>query len=123
MQNGEEGFLWQFDVTDLLHSLLTFFLFLQQLFLTADVTAIAFRQNVFTQLFHRGAGDNVVTDRRLDRDIKLLARDQLFIFSTSSRPRYGALSLWVISARASTRSPLISTSTRTMLEAWKRLKL
>ena len=53
MQNGEESFLRQFDVTDLLHALLTIFLFLQQLFLTADITTVAFRQNVFTQLLNR----------------------------------------------------------------------
>ncbi len=121
MQNGEERFL-RLNVTHLLHTFLTVFLLLQQLF-TADVTAVAFRRDVLTQLFDGGTGNNVVADSRLNRDIELLAWISSFIFSTSSRPRYGALSLWVISASASTRSPLISTSTRTMLDARKRLKL
>ena len=54
------------------------FLFLQQLFLTADVTAVAFRQHVFTQLLHGGARDDVRADRRLNRDVELLTRDQIF---------------------------------------------
>lgn len=49
--------------------------------------------------------------------------DRSFIFSTNSRPRFCELSRWVINASASTRSPLINTSTRTMSDAWKRLKL
>ncbi len=52
MKDGKECFLRQLNVTDLLHTLLTFFLLLQQLFLTADVAAIALSQNVFTQLLH-----------------------------------------------------------------------
>ena len=52
MQNRQQGFLRQFDVTDLLHTFLTVFLFLQQFFLTADVTAVTLSQNVFTQLLN-----------------------------------------------------------------------
>lgn len=52
MKDGKECFLRQLNVTDLLHTLLTFFLLLQQLFLTADVAAVALSQNVFTQLLH-----------------------------------------------------------------------
>ncbi|CSF95185.1 Uncharacterised protein [Shigella sonnei] len=78
MQNGEERFLRQLDVTDLLHAFLTFFLLLQQLFLTADIAAITFSQYVFTQLFHGGSRNNVRTNRCLNGDIKLLAWDQIF---------------------------------------------
>lgn len=73
-----ERFLRQLDVADLLHAFLTVFLFLQQLFLTADVTAVAFRQHVFTQLLHGGTRDDVRADRRLNRDVELLTRDQIF---------------------------------------------
>lgn len=51
VQNGEERFLRKLDVTDLLHAFLTVFLLLQQLFLTADVAAVAFRRDVLRSCF------------------------------------------------------------------------
>jgi hypothetical protein len=51
MQNGEERFLRQLDVTDLLHTLLTF-CFCSSFFLRLTSPPAAFRQDVFTQLFH-----------------------------------------------------------------------
>src|SRR5687768_7991638 len=47
-QYRQESFLRNFYVSDLAHTFLTFFLLLEQLTLTADITAITFCSNIFT---------------------------------------------------------------------------
>src|SRR5262245_58853005 len=46
LQHGEKRFLRDLHFADLLHALLAFFLFLEQLALARNVAAVAFRQHV-----------------------------------------------------------------------------
>ena len=73
LQHGEEGFLRHLHVANLLHAFLTAFLLLQQLTLTAHVTAIALRCHVLTHLLHGFSGDDLAADGCLDGDVELLA--------------------------------------------------
>ena len=59
LQYGEEGFLGDFDGTDLLHAFLACFLFFEELALAADVAAVAFCQHVLAQGLDGLAGDPV----------------------------------------------------------------
>src|SRR6476659_10000737 len=75
-EDGHEGFLRDVHVADALHALLAFGLLLEELALSADVAAVAFREDV---LAHRADGlarDDAPADRRLHRDVEHLARDQ-----------------------------------------------
>src|SRR5581483_3246912 len=74
-EHGEEGFLRDLHRADLLHALLAFLLLLQQLALARDVAAIAFGQHILAQRFHRGAGDDLGADGRLDGDVEHLPVD------------------------------------------------
>ena len=80
VQYGQERFLRNFYRTDLLHSFLSLFLFFQQFTLTGDIASITFRRHVFTDSLDRLTSDDLCAYRRLDSDIELLARDQLFQF-------------------------------------------
>src|SRR4029077_5984287 len=66
-----------FDHADLLHPLLARLLPLEQLALAGDVTAVALGEHVFSPSLHRLARDHTRTDRRLDGDVEMLARDLL----------------------------------------------
>ncbi len=59
------------------HPLLPLLLLVQQLPLPADIAAIAFRRHVLAQRRDRLAGDDLAADRRLDRDLEHVARDQV----------------------------------------------
>lgn len=59
LQNGKEGFLWNFHAAHLLHALLTGFLLFEQLLLTRDIATVAFRQHVLSQSLHVFASNNV----------------------------------------------------------------
>src|SRR4029079_12570821 len=76
-EDGEEGFLRDLHVANLFHPLLTFLLTLQQLALARYVATVALGGHVLSQRFHRGARDDPRPDRRLDRDLELLLRDEL----------------------------------------------
>src|SRR5262245_51201607 len=76
-QRGEEGLLRDLDRADPLHAPLSLFLLLEQLALAADVAAIALGRDVLAQRLHVGARDHARADRRLDRHLVLLARDEL----------------------------------------------
>src|SRR5919112_1581987 len=60
-----------------LHPFLAFLLLLEQLPLARDVAAVALRQDVLPQRLHGFPRNHAAADRRLDRDLEHLARDQL----------------------------------------------
>src|SRR5690606_41449088 len=62
----------------LLHAFFTFLLLLKQFLFTADIAAITLRRYVLAQGLDRYPGNHLGTNRRLDGNIKHLARDQLF---------------------------------------------
>src|SRR5690606_21165859 len=61
-------------------ALLALFLLLEQLLLTADVTAIALGQYVLAQCFYCAAGNDLSTDGSLNGHIIELARNQFLHF-------------------------------------------
>ena len=77
-QNRHESLLGYFDRADGFHTLLAFLLLFEQLALTCDVAAVAFRQNVFALCLHGRAGKNAAAYGRLDRHFKHLAGNDLF---------------------------------------------
>src|SRR5688572_16519356 len=77
LQHRQKCFLWNLDGADLLHALLSFLLLLEELPLARDVAAVALRQHILSQRLHRRAGDDLVADRGLDRDLKQLPRNEL----------------------------------------------
>src|SRR3954454_16690272 len=76
-EGGDEGLLRDFDAADLLHAFLAGLLLLEQLALARDVTAVTLRDDVLAFRLHCLAGDDPASDRRLDRPVEQLARDQL----------------------------------------------
>src|SRR5947207_6598444 len=77
VEDGEEGFLGDFDHPDLLHPLLAGFLFFEQLALATDVAAVTLREHVLALGLDGLARDDPRADRRLDRDVEHLPRDLL----------------------------------------------
>src|SRR5438046_1652377 len=76
LEDCQESLLRNFDAADRLHSFLARFLFLEQLFLARHIAAVAFCQHVFTESLDRFARDDLRADRRLDRDVEHLPRNQ-----------------------------------------------
>src|SRR6266568_8409808 len=72
-----ERLLRNLDLADPLHALLALGLLVEQLALAADVTAIALGQNVLAHGADRLAGNDLAANRRLQRDVEHLARNQL----------------------------------------------
>ena len=85
-QRRDERFLRHLDATNHLHTLLTFLLLLEQLALTADVTAVALSKNVFSDGTNGFASDDAGANGGLNRNLELLARDQLRRRSVISVP-------------------------------------
>src|SRR5436189_4331837 len=69
LENREKRLLRNLDRAHLLHSLLSLFLLLEEFALSRDVAAVAFGENVFAQRFDARARDDLVADRRLNRDL------------------------------------------------------
>src|SRR5436190_22515598 len=65
------------DLAELTHPLFAFLLLVEQLALAGHVAAIAFGQDVLAQRLDRLASDDAAADRRLDRDLEQLPRDQI----------------------------------------------
>src|SRR5271155_3228421 len=86
LEDGEEGFLRNLHAADGFHAFLAGFLFLQQFALARDVAAVALRQHVLAQRLDRLAGDDLGADRRLDRDIEHLPRNQRAHFGDHLAP-------------------------------------
>src|SRR6058998_3336712 len=76
-EKRQEGLLGYVHGPHALHPLLAFLLFLEELALARDVPAVAFRQDVLPQRLHVRARDDLRADGRLDRDLELLAGNQL----------------------------------------------
>ena len=77
LQHRQERFLRNLHGADALHALLAFLLLLEQLALARDVAAVALGQHVLAQRLDRFARDDAGADRRLDRHLEHLPRDQL----------------------------------------------
>src|SRR5215467_87509 len=77
LQYRKESLLGYLDRAHLLHALLARLLLLEQLAFSRDVAAVAFRQHVLAQRFHRLARDDMRAYGRLHRDVEHLPRDQL----------------------------------------------
>jgi hypothetical protein len=58
LKNRHKSFLWDFNTSHHLHTPFAALLFLKQLPLPTDITAIAFRKHIFPQRFDVGAGDH-----------------------------------------------------------------
>ena len=76
-QDGEEGFLGNVDAADALHAFFPFFLFFEEFAFAADVSAVAFGDDVFANGADGFAGDDAAADGGLERHFEHLARDQL----------------------------------------------
>ena len=81
-QDCHESALRYFDRTDLAHPLLTLLLLLEELSLTADITTVTLRGHILSDSLHSLAGDDLCSDRSLDRDVELLTRDELLVLLT-----------------------------------------
>src|SRR5438034_6540885 len=75
-QHREEGLLRDLDRSHHLHPLLAFLLFLEQLFLSGDVAAVALRDHVFALRADVLARDDLSADRRLDAPVQHLLGDE-----------------------------------------------
>src|ERR1043165_683498 len=78
LQRRQERRLRNLHFTELAHPLLAFFLLLQQLPLPRDIAAVALRRHILRQRADRFARDHPAADRRLDRYLEQLPRDQVF---------------------------------------------
>src|SRR6188474_983920 len=76
-EHREERFLRDLHRPDPLHPLLSLFLLLEQLPLPGDIATVALGKDVLAHRSDGFTGDDVTADRRLDRDLEHLARDQL----------------------------------------------
>src|SRR5206468_416087 len=77
LEDGEEGFLRYLDLADALHALLALLLLFEELALARDVAAVALGDDVLPQSLDGLAGDDLVADGGLDRNLEELARDEL----------------------------------------------
>ena len=73
-------FLRDLYVSDDLHSLLSFFLFLEQFLLTGNIAAVALGKDVLAQLSDCLSGYDASADRCLDRHVEQLSRDLFLEF-------------------------------------------
>ncbi|MPL67355.1 hypothetical protein SDC9_13046 [bioreactor metagenome] len=78
LQRRDEGRLRNLDLAELPHLLLAGLLLFQQLLLPGGVAAIALCRHVLAHRAERLARHDPATDRRLDRDLEHVPRDQLF---------------------------------------------
>src|ERR1700730_9067076 len=76
LEHREECLLGDFDAADALHALLAFLLLFEQLALARDVAAVALREHVLAHRLDGLAGDDAAANRRLDRHLEHLARNQ-----------------------------------------------
>src|SRR5262249_22063803 len=85
-QHGQEGFLWNLDVSHLFHTFLALFLLLQQLPLAGDVAAVAFCRDIFAQRFYGCASNHPRADRGLDGHLEHLLRNQFLELDAQIAP-------------------------------------
>src|ERR1700741_1878521 len=77
LRGGDEGFLRDLALAELAHALLALLLLVEELALAGGVAAVALGGHVLAQRADRLAGDDAAADRRLDRDLEHVRRDQL----------------------------------------------
>src|SRR5262249_28460307 len=77
LQHRQERLLRHLHAPDLLLGFLAAFLFPNRLALRVDLPALAFGDDILAVRLARFARDDARADRRLDRDVELLARDPL----------------------------------------------
>src|SRR3989338_2744492 len=75
LKDRQERLLRDLDVTDLFHPLLTFLLLFQQLPFARDVAAVALGGDVLPERLDSLPRNDPPADRRLDRHLVLLSRD------------------------------------------------
>src|SRR5262245_4566710 len=79
-QHGKKRFLRNLDLAHALHPLLAFLLFLEQLALAGDVTAVTLGEHVLPQRLDRLTRDDAAANGGLNRHFEHLARNQLTHF-------------------------------------------
>src|ERR1700733_741753 len=77
LQRCDEGLLRDVDLAELAHALLALFLFLKELALAGHVAAVALGGDVLAEGAHGFARDNLAANRRLDRHLKHVRRNEL----------------------------------------------
>src|SRR6187455_3227696 len=77
LQNLDEGIWWDRNAADKFHLLFALLLFVEELALAADVTAIALRSDVLAHFADVVAGDDLAADGGLYRDLEHLRRDDV----------------------------------------------
>ena len=94
LQRRQERRLWDLHFAKLAHPLLALLLLLQQLALARDVAAIALRRHIFRQRAQRLTCDDPTADRRLDRNLEQLPRDQILQLAADRPPaRLGRIAM------------------------------
>ena len=78
LQYTHKCFLRNLYITNLTHTLLSFFLFFKKLSLTADITTVTFCKHIFSHCSYSLTGNNLPTNSRLNRDFKELSWDLFF---------------------------------------------
>src|SRR5688500_5078821 len=76
-QGSNERLLRDRDVAIFAHAGLALLLLLEELALAGGVAAVAFRGDVLAKRRDGLAGDDLAADRRLDRDLEHVARDEV----------------------------------------------
>src|SRR5215469_2442108 len=76
LEHSQKRFLRNIDAPDAFHALLAFFLLLEQLTLTGDVTAVALGEHVLAHSMHRFTSDDLRPDRGLNRNFEHLAGNE-----------------------------------------------
>src|ERR1700685_1778372 len=71
-KGSDKCFLWDFNAANHLHPLLTLFLFVEELALTRDISAVTFSENIFADGANTFTGDNATADGGLNRNFELL---------------------------------------------------
>src|SRR5436309_2274881 len=77
LQYCQKCLLRHFDFADLLHTLLAFFLFLQELAFAGNIAAVTFRRHVFAKRADTFAGDDLRAYRGLYRHFEHVPRNKL----------------------------------------------
>src|SRR5947207_15670276 len=77
LEGGDEGRLRDLDLAELAHPLFALLLLFEELAFAGHVAAIAFGEHVLAQRLDRLARHHPAAERRLDRDLEQLARDEV----------------------------------------------
>src|SRR5579883_1355584 len=77
LEHRKERLLRNIHAPHALHPLLAFLLFFEQLPFARNIAAVALGENVFPQRRNRFPGDDLRSDRRLQRNLEHLPRNQL----------------------------------------------